>query len=371
MDDVVARPRGPYSLALTARHAGDATRRFRDGIFDALLQVGDGVERGAARQHPDGSLRLVADSEEALERLRFSLALDDDHSEFLRRFRDDPLLGPATRRIAGLRPLRLATVEHALLRALCGQLIESRRARAIERRIIRTAMPARDGLHAPPTVAALRTLSPAELRRLGLHARRGATLVRLCRSLDLDRLRDADDRPEMREDLLRGRDVLLRRVRPGAESRDPLVDGRRRVRHRPHDRHLRAEAALDERRRDRRRDRQHRLVLLDRAAHAVEELFEVLRLHGQDDDARPRDRRGVRERRLDAVPVLQLRRALGAAGRRHQVGRAGGAKAGEQGLADLPAAENGDAVVHRGGLYAARRSAGLTGSSPRAQAESR
>ena len=190
MDDVVARPRGPYSLALTARHAGDATRRFRDGIFDALLQVGDGVERGAARQHPDGSLRLVADSEEALERLRFSLALDDDHSEFLRRFRDDPLLGPATRRIAGLRPLRLATVEHALLRALCGQLIESRRARAIERRIIRTAMPARDGLHAPPTVAALRTLSPAELRRLGLHARRGATLVRLCRSLDLDRLRD-------------------------------------------------------------------------------------------------------------------------------------------------------------------------------------
>ena len=190
MDDVVARPRGPYSLALTARHAGDATRRFRDGIFDALLQVGDGVERGAARQPPDGSLRLVADSEEALERLRFSLALDDDHSEFLRRFRDDPLLGPATRRIAGLRPLRLATVEHALLRALCGQLIESRRARAIERRIIRTAMPARDGLHAPPTVAALRTLSPAELRRLGLHARRGATLVRLCRSLDLDRLRD-------------------------------------------------------------------------------------------------------------------------------------------------------------------------------------
>ena len=190
MDDVVARPRGPYSLALTARHAVDATRRFRDGIFDALLQVGDGVERGAARQHPDGSLRLVADSEEALERLRFSLALDDDHSEFLRRFRDDPLLGPATRRIAGLRPLRLATVEHALLRALCGQLIESRRARAIERRIIRTAMPARDGLHAPPTVAALRTLSPAELRRLGLHARRGATLVRLCRSLDLDRLRD-------------------------------------------------------------------------------------------------------------------------------------------------------------------------------------
>src|SRR6516225_4967026 len=100
MDDVVARPRGPYSLALTARLTGDATRRFRDGVFEGLLQVGDRVERGAARQRPDGALRLVADSEKAIERLRFVLALDDDHSEFLRRFRADPLLGPATRRIA-------------------------------------------------------------------------------------------------------------------------------------------------------------------------------------------------------------------------------------------------------------------------------
>jgi 3-methyladenine DNA glycosylase/8-oxoguanine DNA glycosylase len=190
MVDVVVRPRGPYSLALTARHAGDATRRFRDGIFDGLVQVGGRVERGAARQHPDGSLRLVADSEEAVEQLRFSLALDDDHSEFLRRFRDDPMLGPATRRLAGLRQVRVPTVAHALLRALCGQLIESRRARAIERAIVRTVMPAHGAFHAPPTAAALRRVSPAELRRLGLHARRGATLVRVCSALDLDRLRE-------------------------------------------------------------------------------------------------------------------------------------------------------------------------------------
>ena len=190
MVDVVVRPRGPYSLALTARHAGDATRRFRDGIFDGLVQVGDRVERGAARQHPDGSLRIVADSEEAVEQLRFSLALDDDHSEFLRRFRDDPMLGPATRRLAGLRQVRVPTVAHALLRALCGQLIESRRARAIERAIVRTVMPAQGAFHAPPTAAALRRVSPAELRRLGLHARRGATLVRVCGALDLDRLRE-------------------------------------------------------------------------------------------------------------------------------------------------------------------------------------
>src|SRR5207244_2525428 len=43
--------------------------------------------------------------------------------------------------------------------------------------------------HAPPTAAALGALAPVELRRLGLHARRAATLVRVCTSLDLERLR--------------------------------------------------------------------------------------------------------------------------------------------------------------------------------------
>jgi len=190
MVEVVAGPLGPYSLALTARHSSDATRLFRDGVLEALLPAAGGVEWAAARQLPDGSLRLVADSEESLRALRSMLAIDADHTEFLQRFRNDPMLGRATRGLAGLRQLRLPTVAHALLRALCGQLIEAKRARAIERRIVRAVMPRHGGLHAPPTSAALGTLAPAELRRLGLHARRGATLVRVCRSLDLERLRD-------------------------------------------------------------------------------------------------------------------------------------------------------------------------------------
>ncbi len=182
MPDALVRPRGPYSLALSARGAGDATRTFRDGILQTTF--------GAAWQKPDGTVRIRTESEEALERMRFVLALDDDHSEFLRRFRDDPLLGRTVVHLKGLRPLRTATVAHALLRAFCGQLIESRRAREIERRIVRAATPELDGLHAPPTAAELARFSPADLRALGLHARRGATLVRLCGSLDLERLRD-------------------------------------------------------------------------------------------------------------------------------------------------------------------------------------
>lgn len=190
MVEAIVRPAGPYSLALSARTAGDATRTFRDRVFEAVLGVDGRLERAVARQEPDGRLRIVADSEGGIERLRFCLAVDDDHSEFLRRFRHDPLIGRATSHLAGLRPVRVPTVAQALLRALCGQLIEASEARRIERRIICATMPALGRFHAAPTGAALGALSPAELRRMGLHARRGAALVRLCRSVDLERLRD-------------------------------------------------------------------------------------------------------------------------------------------------------------------------------------
>jgi 3-methyladenine DNA glycosylase/8-oxoguanine DNA glycosylase len=183
--DDLARPRGPYSLALTARLAGDATRRFREGHFVALLP-----ERAEAWQLPDGRVRLRAASEEALERLRFVLALDDDHSEFVRRFARDPLLGGSVRELRGLRVLRVPTVAGALLRAVCGQLVDSKSARLLERRIVRAlGAPGADGLHEPPTRDAFVPLAPFELRRLGLAERKAAALVRLCRSLDLERLR--------------------------------------------------------------------------------------------------------------------------------------------------------------------------------------
>ena len=185
-----ARPRGPYSLALSARLAGDATRSFRDGVFTAALRTGERAQLAFAYQRPDGSLRLRGDSEDALEELRRILALDDDHSEFVRLFSDDPFLGKAVRHLRGLRPIRVATVAQALLRALCGQLIESSRARALERTIVRRTTPTVPGtrFHLAPTSAELAGLAPAQLRALGLHARRGATLVRICGALDLQRL---------------------------------------------------------------------------------------------------------------------------------------------------------------------------------------
>jgi 3-methyladenine DNA glycosylase/8-oxoguanine DNA glycosylase len=182
-------PRGLYSLRLSARHSADATRRFADGALTATLAPGGRLEQIRAWQRPDGSVRIEAGTDAGLEQARFMLALDADHGAFVDAFADDPLLAEPIRRLRGLRPLRTATVAHALLRALCGQLIEAGRARAIERGIVRAASGALAGLHAAPTAAELARFSPAELARLGLGARRGAALVRICRSLDLEALR--------------------------------------------------------------------------------------------------------------------------------------------------------------------------------------
>jgi 3-methyladenine DNA glycosylase/8-oxoguanine DNA glycosylase len=183
------KPRGPYSLRVSGRLASDATRVVTRGSYRATL-VGDGrLESVRAWQRTDGVVCVRAESEAGVEHVRYALGLEDDHSEFLRRFATDPLLGETIRRLRGLRPLRTATVAHALLRAVAGQLILAKRARQIERLVVRSATPALDGLHAAPTCADLGRFSPAELRDLGLGARRGASLVRLCRTSELEKLK--------------------------------------------------------------------------------------------------------------------------------------------------------------------------------------
>ena len=189
MVEIAVRPRGPYSLALSARLAGDATRRVREGLVTA--RCGGGEAR--AFQSQDGTVTIRSESATAAEKLRWMLALDDDHSEFLLRFAGDPLVGRATKHLRGFRPVRTATVAQALLRAVCGQLIDSKTARSLERSVIRALQSravAATGLSEPPTTSTLAAAAPFELRRLGLHERRGAAVVRLCRSLELERLHE-------------------------------------------------------------------------------------------------------------------------------------------------------------------------------------
>jgi 3-methyladenine DNA glycosylase/8-oxoguanine DNA glycosylase len=183
------RPKGPYSLRLSGRHASDATRVVSAGTYRATIHTGETLERVHALQRPDGTIVVAAESEAGIDHVRFALGLGDDHSEFLERFARDPLLGESIRQLRGLRPMRTGTVAQSLLRAVAGQLIQASRARQIERTIVRATTPELGGLHAPPTCADLARHSPAGLARLGLGARRAGALIRLCRTIELERLR--------------------------------------------------------------------------------------------------------------------------------------------------------------------------------------
>jgi 3-methyladenine DNA glycosylase/8-oxoguanine DNA glycosylase len=184
--ETTLRPRGPYSLALSAPRARDTTRTFRNGVLVALLAGG---ERVSARQRPDGTLVLSTETETGLAGLRFMLGLDADHAAFLERFRGDELLAGPIRHLKGLRPVRTATVTHALLRAICGQLITGREAYLIEGRVIRAITEAVGDLQAPPLPRDLAGYAPAELYRFRLPARKATALVRICRTFDPERLR--------------------------------------------------------------------------------------------------------------------------------------------------------------------------------------
>jgi 3-methyladenine DNA glycosylase/8-oxoguanine DNA glycosylase len=186
------RPRGPYSLAQCAKHASDRTRTFRDGVLTCAFEAGGEASLARVWQTGDGTLQVRLDSstpEAALDVLRFVLAAEDDHTEFLRRFGRDPLIGRATLLLRGLRPLRTATVTHALLRALCGQLISAREARRIEARLISRYAGKHAGFHLPPVRSTFAPRSPAELCASGLVARKAAALVRISRAWDLEKLR--------------------------------------------------------------------------------------------------------------------------------------------------------------------------------------
>ncbi|MGH3000035.1 MAG: hypothetical protein ACRDNM_12120, partial [Gaiellaceae bacterium] len=73
--ELAVTPRGPYSLALSARLSSDATRTFRDGVFTQALAAGETIELARAWQSPSGTVTIRAESAAAAERVRWLLAL--------------------------------------------------------------------------------------------------------------------------------------------------------------------------------------------------------------------------------------------------------------------------------------------------------
>ncbi len=204
--EVEARPPSPFRLG---RGSADRTLRVERGVAARLLtvegapvlvrawpRVGRVVLRAEAvdpaaltvavrcgEPRRAGRAELVT----AVERLRFALGVDEDMSDFHRRFRRDPLVGPLIRRMPDFRPRRRPWPWEALAAAVCGQLIEASRAATIERRIVgrwgARLGQGRAALRDVPPAALIAGRAPAELESMDLAGGRAVALARIAREV--------------------------------------------------------------------------------------------------------------------------------------------------------------------------------------------
>jgi 3-methyladenine DNA glycosylase/8-oxoguanine DNA glycosylase len=180
-------PVGRYRMPHPGR---DGVLLRRGAVLERLVHVG--AEPVVTRAWPAGNrVRIRAeahssdDAHAAIERMRFALGTDHDLSEFHRRFRRDPLVGPVIRTQPWLRPRRRPEPFEALLWAICEQLIESGRAAGIQRRLVwrHGRATACGSLRAPPSAERLAGRSPAELEACGLAGKRALAMIRAAREV--------------------------------------------------------------------------------------------------------------------------------------------------------------------------------------------
>jgi 3-methyladenine DNA glycosylase/8-oxoguanine DNA glycosylase len=193
------RPRWAFRLPGAAP---DGVLRRRGGVLERLVHV-DGVPVVVRVAQPAADAVLFgakaddrATAQEAIERMRFALGVDDDLRPFHDRFRRDPLIGPSVRLRPWLRIIRRPDPFEALAWAITEQLIDFPRAVAIQRRIVYRLgrRCATTGLRDLPDAHRLAGTAPALLQSFDLSAGRALALRRAAREVASGRsdLRAAD-----------------------------------------------------------------------------------------------------------------------------------------------------------------------------------
>ena len=194
------RPAGVFRLS--RRGGMDGVLRHRGGVLERLLHHAEQpvVVRVAQTAHDrvlfGARARSRAAAIHGIERMRFALGVDEDLSDFRRRFLRDPLIGGSVRSRPWLRVSRRPEPFEALAWAICEQLIEFERAAAIERRVVGAlgrswAEADRTGagrLRDLPAPAVLAGTAPALLQSFDLAGSRAITLVRASREVTSGRV---------------------------------------------------------------------------------------------------------------------------------------------------------------------------------------
>jgi 3-methyladenine DNA glycosylase/8-oxoguanine DNA glycosylase len=186
MVEVAREVRPVWPVRLPGGGLDGVMRRRRGGGIERLVHIEEVPAAVRVSQPARDCVVFVAGAdapdvaEEAIARMRFALGVDDDLRPFYDRFRFDPLIGRSVRGRPEARLIRRPDPFEALAWAICEQLIDSERAMAIQRRIVRRLgrRCARTGLRDLPAAARLAAAAPALLQSFDLSADRAVALRR-------------------------------------------------------------------------------------------------------------------------------------------------------------------------------------------------
>jgi 3-methyladenine DNA glycosylase/8-oxoguanine DNA glycosylase len=210
----------PWPYRLRRQGGNDGVARARHGVVERMLHVGPSPVRARAWQTREGYVHIRAEPIDpalvehpialgderhpageaelgiAIERVRFSLAVEQDMGEFYEAFKRDPLIGPTIHHRPWVRPRRRAWPWEALCWAITEQLIQTSRAAEIQRRIVRRwgprflpdqpaprlrqrPWPLRD----VPCASVIEGRAPAELTSMDLSPGRSVAMVHCAREV--------------------------------------------------------------------------------------------------------------------------------------------------------------------------------------------
>ena len=183
------RPRWPYQLP--THSDPDGVLRLQNGVIRRLISIAGEPVLVRTAQSTRKRILIGAQASskkaanQALDRMRFALALDDDLQPFHKLFRDDPLIGRSVRTYPGLRIFRRPEPFEALAWAIVEQLIDFPTAVEIQWQLIRRYGHWHDDhqLWEPPSAETFANLAPAEIEACGLSGRRAIALMQTAKAV--------------------------------------------------------------------------------------------------------------------------------------------------------------------------------------------